>query len=106
VAVLDADPEKVGTRVDGMEVESFERLGQVFAQERVEIAILTVPASVAQDVADAAVEAGVKAILNFAPVRLEVPDDVEVRQADVAAELQILSFHLNAERSGGTRDKG
>jgi redox-sensing transcriptional repressor len=100
VAVLDADPAKLGIDVDGMEVEPFERLGEVFAREGVEIAIITVPSRVAQDVADAAVEAGTRAILNFAPVRLEVPDGVEVRQADVAAELQILSFHLNAQRAG------
>jgi redox-sensing transcriptional repressor len=106
VAVLDADPAKIGSDVDDMEVQDFDRLGEVFAQEDVEIAIITVPAAVAQGVADVIVAAGTKAILNFAPVRLEVPDGVEVRQADVAAELQILSFHLNAESAGGIRDKG
>jgi redox-sensing transcriptional repressor len=98
VAVLDADGSKVGTEAGEVCVESFERLGEVFAQDSVEIAIITVPAHAAQAVAEAIVEAGVKAILNFAPVRLEVPDDVVVRQADVAAELQILSFHLNAQK--------
>jgi len=106
VAVLDADPEKVGTDVNDMKVEPLKRLGEVFAQEDVEIAIITVPAAVAQEVANAVVAAGVHAILNFAPVRLELPEGVEVRQADVAAELQILSFHLNAQRSGRADHKG
>ena len=52
------------------------------------------------------VAAGVRAILNFAPVRLEVPEGVEVRQADVAAELQILSFHLNAATRGWDAQQG
>ncbi len=106
VAVLDADSAKVGTDVDGMEVEPISTLGEVFAREDVEIAIITVPATVAQAVADVVVAAGTRAILNFAPVRLDVPEDVQVRQADVAAELQILSFHLNAEHARRTRDKG
>jgi redox-sensing transcriptional repressor len=95
VAVFDADPAKIGTDVDGMTVEGVDDLEEVIKRERVEIAIMTVPAQYAQNVADRLVASGVRAILNFAPVRLHVPDGVDVRQADVAGELQVLSFHLN-----------
>lgn len=95
VAVLDADPDKIGAEAGALVVEALSDVEAVFERERVEIVIVTVPARAAQAVADAVVRAGAKAILNFAPVRLEVPNDVVVRQADVAAELQILSFHLN-----------
>jgi redox-sensing transcriptional repressor len=98
VAVLDADPSKIGTPVGDMTVESIDDATEVFDRERVEIAIVTVPADAAQRAVDKVVAAGVKAILNFAPTSLEVPDDIVVRQADVAAELQILSFHLNRRR--------
>jgi len=98
VAVLDADSAKVGTAVDGMTVESIEDAKEIFAREGVEIAIITVPSEAAQRATDKVVEAGVKAILNFAPASVEVPSDVVLRQADVAAELQILSFHLNRLR--------
>ncbi len=100
VAVLDADSDKIGTSAGGLIVESVQTLGEAVARESVDIVIITVPADVAQRVADMVVGAGVKAILNFAPVMLEVPEDVVVRQADMAAELQILSFHLSeAERT-------
>jgi len=95
VAVLDADSNKVGTTVDGVPIESIDDLEDVVEHERIEIAVLTVPASAAQGIANRLIAAGVKAIMNFAPVRLVVPDDVTVRQADMAGELQILSFHLN-----------
>lgn len=95
VAVLDADPAKVGASVGNMVVESIDSLEEVVRRTGVEIAIVTVPGQYAQAIVDRLVAAGVKAILNFAPVQLHVPEGVEVRQADVAGELQILSFHLN-----------
>ncbi len=98
VAVLDSDPDKVGTSVAGdVVIEPFAQATDVLRREGAEIAILTVPAVAAQDAADKVVGAGVKAILNFAPIGLNVPDGVVVRQADVAAELQILSYHLSSE---------
>ena len=95
VAVFDSDPEKIGLVTEnGLAVESTANLVDVLTREHVEIVMLAVPAGAAQAVADAVVAAGVRAILNFAPVKLDVPEQVAVRQADVAAELQILSFHL------------
>lgn len=98
-AVFDADSDKIGSVVrTDLAVAPLAQLAADVEREGLEIAILTVPASVAQEVADVVVAAGIRAILNFAPIKLTVPADVAVRQADVASELQILSFHLS---SGG-----
>lgn len=94
VAVFDTDQAKVGTRVGDVTVSALEDLEDVVTREAVDVVMLTVPANVAQSVADRVVSAGVRAILNFAPTRLETPPDVAVRQADLSVDLQVLSFHL------------
>jgi redox-sensing transcriptional repressor len=81
--------------VHGVSVRDIADLEQVVADEKITIAVLTTPATVAQDVCDRLVAAGVTSILNFAPVVLSVPHHVDVRKVDLAAELQILSFHEN-----------
>ncbi|MDH4140314.1 MAG: redox-sensing transcriptional repressor Rex [Coriobacteriia bacterium] len=96
VAVFDDDPDKIGEPYNGCTVESIDDIEIVLAREKVDIAMIAVPAMAAQSVADSLVAAGVKAILNFAPVRIEVPEGAIARQADLAAELQILSFHLSS----------
>jgi redox-sensing transcriptional repressor len=92
-ALIDADPGRVGTTVQGMAVRDIAELERIVADEQVTIAVLTTPAVAAQDVCDRLVAAGVTSILNFAPVVLGVPGHVDVRKVDLAAELQILSFH-------------
>jgi redox-sensing transcriptional repressor len=92
-ALIDVDPSRVGTTVCGLVVRDISELDRIVAEEHITIAILATPASVAQDVCDHVVAAGITSILNFAPVVLAVPSDVDVRKVDLAAELQILSFH-------------
>jgi redox-sensing transcriptional repressor len=94
-ALIDADPGRVGTTVHGVSVRDLTDLEHVVADEKITIAVLTTPAPVAQEVCDRLVAAGVTSILNFAPVVLSVPHHVDVRKVDLAAELQILSFHEN-----------
>ncbi len=67
---------------------------QLLKEQEISIVILTVPASAAQKVCDDIVDAGVKAILNFAPVSLKVPDDVVLLNENMAIELEHLSFSL------------
>lgn len=98
VAIFDADATKIGTRPDGVEVRSIADLESVLRDLLVDIVILAVPEDAAQDIANRVAASGVRAILNFAPVRLEVPNDVAVRQVDLSTELQILSFHLALQR--------
>jgi redox-sensing transcriptional repressor len=101
-AIVDTDPQIVGSRLRGLTVQPIERLDQVVTEFDIAIAVLTVPAPVAQEVCDSLVAAGVTSILNFAPIVLTVPAHVDVRKVDLAAELQILSFHDN--RKGGRSD--
>jgi redox-sensing transcriptional repressor len=94
-ALVDADPVRVGTSIQGMVVRDIADLERIVGEQNVTIAVLTTPASAAQDICDRLVAAGVTSILNFAPVVLTVPSHVDVRKVDLAAELQILSFHEN-----------
>jgi redox-sensing transcriptional repressor len=92
-ALIDADTTRIGTTIRGLVVRDVADLSQIVSEEAIAIAVLATPASVAQDVCDRLVAAGVTSILNFAPVVLSVPEHVDVRKVDLAAELQILSFH-------------
>jgi len=92
-ALLDADPVRVGSHVRGLLVRDIAELDDVVAENAITIGVLAVPASAAQDVCDRLVAVGVTSILNFAPVVLAVPPHVHLRKVDLAAELQILSFH-------------
>ena len=92
-ALIDADPARIGTTIRGLVVRDIADLEQIVAEEEITIAVLATPGSVAQDLCDRLVAAGVTSVLNFAPVVLSVPPHVDVRKVDLAAELQILSFH-------------
>lgn len=94
-AVFDADPRKVGTTWGGLTVLADEAMDGVLRDEHIDIAIVAVPADAAQAVVDRTVKAGVRAVLNFAPVRLKVPRGVTLRNVDVTLELEGLSFALN-----------
>jgi redox-sensing transcriptional repressor len=94
-ALLDASPALIGRKVRGLLVRDVADLAEVVADQQITIAVLAVPAEVAQRVCDQVVAAGVTSILNFAPVVLYVPTHVDLRKVDLAAELQILSFHEN-----------
>ena len=94
VAIFDKDPKKIGTRWDGLMVRDVRQLEADLKKEPPDIAILVTPAEAAQEVTDRLVRAGVKAILNFAPVSLAVPEDVAVQTVNMALELETLSFAL------------
>jgi len=92
-ALFDADPAKVGQMVGGLEVRSVDDLEKVCSAQSIDIGIIATPAAAAQEIADRLVSAGVKSILNFAPVEVRVPSDVVIRKVDVAVELQIIAFY-------------
>lgn len=91
VAAFDSDEKKIGTYIAGKPVLSTEEFKEGLKKYNAELAVLTVPAHAAQAVADKLFEAGIKAILNFAPVLLSAPQNVVVRNVDVAASLAVLS---------------
>ena len=98
-AVYDSAPEKIGSKWDDVVVRDIQTMERDIARDHPDIAVLTVPYGAAQEAANRLVRAGVKAILNFAPAQLSVPDDVAVRSVNMAMELEGLSYALsNRER--------
>lgn len=94
VAVFDNDTAKIGRPWDGTRVDDVAELSRVVRARKVEVGVIVTPAEAAQAVADALAEAGVEAILNFAPKKLTVPDAVTLRDVNLAIELETLTFAL------------
>jgi redox-sensing transcriptional repressor len=94
VVIFDSDRAKIGTQWNGLTVRAIEDLEPELRRHEVDMAVLVTPAEAAQDVADRLVKLGVKAILNFAPVQLAVPEDVVVKTVNLALELETLSYAL------------
>jgi len=92
--IMDSDPAKVGERIQDLTVESTDRLTTLVKSHKIEIAIVAVPTHAAQRVADDLVKAGVRAILNFAPISLKVPPNVQVKYENPAIEIESLSYFL------------
>jgi redox-sensing transcriptional repressor len=92
-ALLDADPRLSGNRVAGLVIRHIDELDEVVAENGISIAVISVPPTAAQEVADRLVAAGITSILNFAPAVVTVPPGVDLRKVDLSIELQILAFH-------------
>lgn len=93
VALYDIDPDKIGAEVAGVPVKHLDQLIDDGRSGEVDIGIIATPGAAAQAVAERFGEAGVRSILNFAPTRVRVSEGMEVRQVDLATELQILSYY-------------
>jgi len=98
-SIFDSDPAKIGTVVNGVEVMPLNQLTEVVRQNKTQIGIIAVPSGSAQEIADSLVEAGVQAILNFAPVVLNVPPEIELRNVDLAVNLEVLTFNVGIQHS-------
>ena len=96
-AVFDVSPALIGTDVHGIPVQPMDSLNGWLAEHRADIAVLSVPASQAQQTADTLVEAGIKAIWNFAPVDLHLPEDVVSNHVHLSDSLHILTYRMNEE---------
>jgi redox-sensing transcriptional repressor len=94
VAIFDSDPAKIGRQWNGLTIQDIATLEAEFARRPLGMAVLVTPAEAAQPVTDRLVALGVKAVLNFAPVQLVVPDDVVVKTVNLALELETLSYAL------------
>ena len=93
VALLDADTERHGEVVAGVDVRPFDHLAQIVREHGVAIGVIATPAAAAQDVADQMVASGITSILNFAPTVLSVGPGVDVSKVDLSKELQVLAYH-------------
>jgi redox-sensing transcriptional repressor len=95
VAVFDADPSKSGTLLNHLVVQPMQELAESVRQLDISVGIITVPASEAQKVADEFVAAGIRGILNFAPVVLKTSPGVRIHNADFTAELLSLAYYMD-----------
>ncbi|QOR34286.1 redox-sensing transcriptional repressor Rex [Clostridium sp. 'deep sea'] len=94
VAGFDTDPEKIGKMHVGKRIYDLEKFSKLTKRLKIQIGIITTPANVAQRVCDLMVESGIKAIWNFAPVRLKVPDYIIVQNQNMTSSLAVLSKQL------------
>lgn len=94
-AIFDVDPAKIGTRWNDLTIQDVGNMEAVLQAEPVDMAVLVTPADPAQPLADRLVKLGVNAILNFAPVQIVVPEQVVVKNVNLALELETLSYALN-----------
>jgi redox-sensing transcriptional repressor len=92
VGLFDAAAARIGQRIGGQVVRPIAELEEVVAATQASIGVITTPAEVAQSVCDRLAAAGVRSILNFAPVTLSAPAGVDVRKVDLSVELQVLAF--------------
>ena len=100
-ALFDVDDELVGVDINGIRVRHVRDIPEACAAGGVTIGMVATPGPAAQAVCDLLVQGGVQSILNFAPVLLQVPDDVEVRKVDLSVELQVLAFHVARRQGAG-----
>ena len=94
VKLFDNDQRKIGSNHKGIVVSDIRNLETELRDAKIEMVVLAVPATVAQYIVDDVIKGGIKAILNFAPVNLRVPEDVYLRNENMSKELEFLSFAL------------
>jgi len=97
--LFDADESKVGEEIGGFPVQHISELQTVLKENHVQIAMVAVPAEYAQDVTDILVDCGVRAILNYAPINLRVPENVMVQYIDPVVHLQHMTYYLRDEQA-------
>ena len=95
---FDINKEITGRILSGVPVYDMDDLKQQLSDQQITIAILTVPSTAAQKTTDEMVDAGVKGIMNFTPIRLSAPADVRVQNVDLATELQTLIYFLDSDK--------
>ncbi len=93
--IFDSDPQKIGSKVGSFVVQDAAKLVSVLKKAKIKVAMIAVPAAFAQDVVDELVKAGVKAILNYAPININVPPEVHVQHTDPVTHLQRMTYYLD-----------
>ncbi len=93
-AIFDNDPDKIGQTVSGKKVTEIGELGRMVSELKIKVGIVAVPAVVAQEVTNQLIEAGVRSILNYAPITLSVPAGVQVQYIDPVVHLQRMTYYL------------
>lgn len=104
VALFDADPKRIGKKVGDVEVKDIKSFAAVVKRDKIEVAVIAVPAEAAKDALDIVMKAGIRAVMNFAPVALKAPPGVKLKTIDLTTSLESLSYFL-AKPSGKGRRK-
>ncbi len=93
--VFDNSPQKIGKSLGGFVIQSFDSVAQIVAERQIKIAMIATPAENAQEVANILINAGIQAILNYAPINLNVPEGVRVQYIDPVTRMQRMTYYLN-----------
>lgn len=101
VGIFDNNFNKIGRRLWNLEILDVHRLPEVNRELRANLGLIAVPAEAAQEAADLLIEAGIRALLNFAPRMIEVPSEVAIRYVDLTRELEVLCFYLDTHPTQG-----
>jgi redox-sensing transcriptional repressor len=92
--VFDSAPDKIGGKIGDLTIQSVDELQETISRENVKMAIIAIPISVVQEITNTLVDGGVKAILSYVPVHLDVPEDVQVSYSDPVTQMQRMTFYL------------
>ena len=96
--VFDNDPKKIGKKMSNVDIYSIDLLDEKVKELKIHLGIIAVPASAAQEVANKLVKAGIKGIINFAPINIVVNENIILRRVDLAAQLEYLTYYLEETR--------
>ncbi|HMO82482.1 MAG TPA: redox-sensing transcriptional repressor Rex [Pyrinomonadaceae bacterium] len=100
-ALFDTDRRKIGKKVGGIPIFDLKNFSSVVKRDKIEVAVIAVPATQAQKVLDKVAKAGIKAVLNFAPAPLKVSDEIRLKTVDLTSSLESLSYFLAGDPEAG-----
>jgi len=92
--IFDNDPKKIGKKLSNINIYHLDVLEEKVKEFKIELGIIAVPAQAAQEVADKLAKAGIRGIMNFAPINITVPDNIVLRRVDLSAQLEYLTYYL------------
>ncbi len=102
-ALFDIDAEIIGTEINGLRIYNFAKVKSVASRKLIDIGVITVPDTAAQSVANDLIDAGIRGIWNFAPIKLDVPPEITLVNEDLSIGLSALSYHLTQGLTGSYR---
>lgn len=97
--IFDSNPERIGQSIGELTIQSTDSMTQVIKNNHIQIAMIAVPAEHAQNVANTLIEAGIRAILNYAPISINVPENVNVQYIDPVVHLQRMTYYLDTSHN-------
>jgi len=103
-ALFDADAEKIGQRVGDVEIYDIKNFADAVKKDKIDVAVIAVPAQFAQSVLEQVAKAGIKAVMNFAPTPLRVEKDVKLKTVDLTISLESLSYFLAQPTNGNGKN--